>query len=372
MKLRASQGLWSTAGIGVEAPLVAVVELDGAVMSWVVDDPAAVPELTFTDVGSADWLYRVVGDAGHVALVSALARPVGSDVDLDGVQANADALAGLRRLAVGHWLRRWWPTSVRDGMVALDRTLLDAEVALLTQKAQDYLSAEMVDSEVGDLLAPLAHGLAAHLRDGDPRVVELVTAAVDVAADVGVDGDGWDELYTARDEGAALRGAEELTRDDFALAASGSAPRGGGSIATGTATVTWGGVPPRIFDAAERTVSWSIEQSGVDAIAVIRVLLAGGESPAGIAVGLRAGSVSASGVLDTGGAAALALSDDGNALTETVAWGHDWSTTTVTIGADVDELAETRDRVRAFARSRLTAPADDAFLAEILAAESDY
>jgi hypothetical protein len=33
---------------------------------------------------------------------------------------------------------------------------------------------------------------------------------------------------------------------------------------------------------------------------------------------------------------------------------------------------QTRERVRDYARSRLRAPAADAFLAEILAAESDY
>jgi hypothetical protein len=44
----------------------------------------------------------------------------------------------------------------------------------------------------------------------------------------------------------------------------------------------------------------------------------------------------------------------------------------VTIGADVVESAETRERVREFARTRLREPGDDAFLAEILAVESDY
>jgi len=38
----------------------------------------------------------------------------------------------------------------------------------------------------------------------------------------------------------------------------------------------------------------------------------------------------------------------------------------------VDESTQTRDRVRAFARDRLAVPEADAFLAEILAAESDY
>ncbi len=41
-------------------------------------------------------------------------------------------------------------------------------------------------------------------------------------------------------------------------------------------------------------------------------------------------------------------------------------------GADVDESPQTRQRVRDFARTRLSTLAGDALLAEILAAESDY
>jgi hypothetical protein len=35
-------------------------------------------------------------------------------------------------------------------------------------------------------------------------------------------------------------------------------------------------------------------------------------------------------------------------------------------------LPQTRERIRDFARARLREPAGDAFLAEVLAAESDY
>jgi hypothetical protein len=62
-------------------------------------------------------------------------------------------------------------------------------------------------------------------------------------------------------------------------------------------------------------------------------------------------------------------------LTESAAWAHDWRPTTLTIGADPEgspESPATRDRIRAFARARLDRPAGDAFLAEILAGESDY
>ena len=59
-------------------------------------------------------------------------------------------------------------------------------------------------------------------------------------------------------------------------------------------------------------------------------------------------------------------------ISESAAWGHDWRTTTLTIGADAEESAQTRDRIRDFARSRLASPRPTLILAEILAAESDY
>jgi hypothetical protein len=40
--------------------------------------------------------------------------------------------------------------------------------------------------------------------------------------------------------------------------------------------------------------------------------------------------------------------------------------------AEVEESRHTRDRLRRFARDRLQNPPDDAFLAELVAAESDY
>ena len=78
-------------------------------------------------------------------------------------------------------------------------------------------------------------------------------------------------------------------------------------------------------------------------------------------------------MLGADGRAAFPVVDfEQRAVSETAAWGHDWRTTTLTIGADAAETAQTRDRIRDFARSRLASPAADAYLAEILAAESDY
>ncbi|MGK2883078.1 MAG: hypothetical protein ACSLE6_20625 [Mycobacterium sp.] len=374
MKLEAVAGLWTTGRLAAAAPLLAALELEGAVLSWAIDQPSTAPDLTFTDVRRADWLYRLVGDNGHVAVLSAVAAEhpsTGAAFDLVGVQMIAGSLEPLHRLAVGHWLRRWWPASTRDGIATLDRALLDAEVALLTVDAQGFLSDELVDAEVAELLGPQASALLDHLHQGDPRAVGLVSAAVDVADDCGVAGPGWEDVYAARDQDIAVA-AQQLVRDDFALAAGRAGVRTVVPIAAGTATVAWCAVPPHIFDAADNTVSWTVEQSGGDAIAVVSAALLGSGSPAGVEVRFTAGRIAGAGVFDARGAVVLSLSDGDSPLTEAALWGRDWSTAAVTIGAAAQDSPESRQRVRALARRRLATPGADAFLAEILAAEADY
>ncbi|HEX2285902.1 MAG TPA: hypothetical protein VHI10_13940, partial [Mycobacterium sp.] len=128
-----------------------------------------------------------------------------------------------------------------------------------------------------------------------------------------------------------------------------------------------------IFDAAEDTVEWRVEAAGSAINCIVRVELSGAGSPAGITVRLQSGAIVGSGELDAEGSATFPVQDaQGELVMQTAAWDHDWRPTAVTIGADVDESRQTRERIRAFARSRLDRPASDAFLAEILAAESDY
>lgn len=117
----------------------------------------------------------------------------------------------------------------------------------------------------------------------------------------------------------------------------------------------------------------SVEVDGDRIRGAIGAELAGLASPHGISVRLQSGSVGGVGVLGADGRASLPIVDaEGTPIPEAVAWNHDWRSTTVVVGADVDESVQTRDRVRAYARSRLRHPGADAFLAEILAAESDY
>jgi hypothetical protein len=371
MRLVADSGLWSTGPMVAPAPAVAVLELSGAVVAWTVDDPSAGARITFTDVLAAEWLWRVVGEAGHVAVLAALADrtpEAGQIVDVAGVEPLPDALGPLRRLAVGHWLRRWWPASSRDGIVALDSAVLDGEIALLTAAAQDYFDDETVDSDVAELLTRHPGSLVASAHGGDPRVAQLVDACSVLAEEIGVD--GWSDLVVPQSD-------SERRRDDYALAAGrGSVQTGALAIASGVGSVNWTAVPPGLFDSADQTVDWVIEMAGPAAVAAVRVATAA--PVAGISVRLRSGAFTGAGVLDANGLATLRLVDsDQQPVTETQAWDHDWPATVVTIGADTadsdsDDAARVRERIRAFARARLVGPGPDAYLAEILAAESDY
>jgi hypothetical protein len=208
MKLVADSGLWSTGPPVAATPLAAVLEVSGAVLAWGIEDEADAAVITFTDLARADWLWRVLGESGHRAVASAVSgrQPDGVQaIELAGVGLQPGSVDQLRRLAFGHWLRRWWPASHRDGIAALDPALLDAELALLTAAAHDFFADETFDSDVAGLLAPHAAALSGHVRVGDPRVVELVRAANELTDDVGID--------LAEPAPATMR------RSDYALAA---------------------------------------------------------------------------------------------------------------------------------------------------------
>lgn len=374
MRLVVDEGLWSTGPAPAPVPLAAVVEVDGAVLSWTVDEsPDSPPQITLTDPARADWLWRIVGEAGHSVIAAATqSAPTGhtADVELDGLQVLPGSVDRLRRLALGHWLRRFWPASVPDAIAGLDAAVLDAEIAVVTAEADDFFGDATLDSDIAALLAPHAAALRRHVASGDPRVVELVRRCVDLVDDLGIEAPGWLEVADALDELGAIPAG---TRDDYALAAG----RGTGSepatvIARGVASMAWTAVPGSVFDAAEDTVEWIIASDDGHAVATITTQTLGSGSPAGIPVSLRCNMFQASGVLDDDGRASLEIvGDDDEPVTPARAWDTDWSATSVTVGVAVDEPAQVRDRIRRFARQRL-APQPDAFLAEILAAESDY
>jgi hypothetical protein len=144
-------------------------------------------------------------------------------------------------------------------------------------------------------------------------------------------------------------------------------------IARGVASMAWAGVPGGVFDAADGTVDWTIAVQDTVPVALVRTAVVGPRSPAGIPVALRHNGFHATGTLDENGRAARPLVGEGErAATVHEAWDADWSGAAVTVGVDVEEGPQVRDRVRQCARHRLTGPQPDAYLAEILAAGSDY
>lgn len=376
MRLVTESGLWSTGPVTAASPLVAVLEVSGAVLSWSIDEPTDAVQITFTDLSRADWLWRVIGEAGHVWVVSAVQTAAGQphSIDLTGVDIVPGSIAPLRRLAVGHWLRRWWPASQRDGIAALDGALLDVEVALLTVGMQGFFTDDTLDSDVTGLLAPHAAALTAHAHTDDPRIRHLVRAGAELADEIGVDSVGWPELAAALEDPSAALSMATGRQDDYALAAGvDGSPRSSTAIARGVASINWGAVPPGIFDAAEDTVDWSVEAAGPAVVAVVRTAVIGPRPATGVSVQVRSGDVGGAGTLQADGRATLPMVDAQQLpITEPAAWNHDWPATSVVIGADLAESRQTRDRIRSWVRARLEQSPDDAFLAEILAAESAY
>jgi hypothetical protein len=360
VKLVADADAWVIGPTVSDVPAVALLEVSGAVLEWTVDDPnrAAATRMTVLDITAADWLWRVVGPDGHAAIVAG--------VELADVDYRPEVLEPLRRIAIGYWLRRWWPQSSRDGIVPLDGALLDGELALLVNAAQEFFTEDTFDSDVDGLLAPHQRALLELEQDGDPRVVDVVRRCADVADETGA----WSTDLAVSPAGR---------RDDYALAAGRDADRDPGSIAGGVESVDWVAVPAGTFDAAEHTIDWSIHSAGSAVFATVHVAMIRGASARGIGVRLQSGALHGAGVLDANGTAALALvGEEGRELTEIRAWDHDWSNTSVVVGADghrtVDPVAAAalRQRIRDFARARLAVPGPDAFLTEIVAAESDY
>lgn len=368
MNLHMDSGLW-TFGSGVPAgPAAAVVEVAGAVLAWRVDAASGPADVTiaFTELDEAEWLWRVVGESGHLALLAAVhtSSSTATVLEVPGAQLSGEVLAPLRRIAIGHWLRRWWPASARDGIAALDAAVLDAEVALLTTGAEEFFTDDTFDSDVTSLLAPHRAALASLVREGDPRVGELATASLELADELGV---------APAPASTVTREFAPGRRDDYALAAGADAGRVGDAIASGVGSVDWTAVPPGLFDAADDTIQWTIESTATSPTASVRVATTAAVT--GIRVRLRSGAIGADGALGADGRATLPLNAEGRPITEDLAWRHDWTATSVAVGADVaadDDAATIRERVRGIARTRLSRPGADAYLAEILASESDY
>lgn len=272
----------------------------------------SLPHLTVHDPAEADWLHLLIGEAAHVALLR------GKD---HAPAWNRPLAAQLRHLAFGHWLRAWWPASVLDGVPPLDRVLLDAELALLTDDL-DEIIAFSPDGEIPldeETLRTLAHPLAARAR-------ELL--------------------------GLEAPAPAEPTREDYALVAGDRPTPGPASVLSGTSPHAWSAVPAGRVDAAEHAVAWVLEVTDRPELSVAVQLLPGAQV-AGIAVRATAGPAHAAGVLDAAGTAQLSLP-----LEPAAAWALTAADVDVRIGVEVAEDGEERASVRALIAQRRTETPD--------------
>ncbi|MFD0306153.1 hypothetical protein [Streptomyces sp. NPDC127119] len=275
----------------------AVLDVAGAVLTWPVLGPTALPAAEIHHPGRAQqWLWAVYGERTAAAVHALAAEPPGASADVMPPESprpperpeSQTALAGYAaRLALGHWAARWWPASYTDGIPALEPDLLGLELAALTHRCQQLFDdpedqpdgdpAELVETHRA-ALDPLIRWwqTARETASGPVRQLDGVVRLIDDAADcAGLEGDALHRLRSAldaavpHDTGGAhgLRTPLDLgslfTRSgDYALAAGERLGAGGRVIARGSGTNDWRRYPPGFVDSAESAVSWTVSAVG--------------------------------------------------------------------------------------------------------------
>ncbi|MDQ1034477.1 hypothetical protein QFZ75_000893 [Streptomyces sp. V3I8] len=250
----------------------AVLEVAGAVLTWPVLGPAGFPAAEIHDVGQAQqWLWAVYGEPVATAVDAvASGAPAAEPTLPERPSSLAEAAA---RLALGHWVARWWPTSHLDGIPAPEPDLLGLELAALTYECQQLLdeSGELEGSELlQEHLVALGPLIRWRQSAAPPRRLDRVLRLIDDAADnAGLDGEALRRLRSAleRDDHEPTATPLDLAdifvrRQEFALAAGSPRTATRRVIARGSGTNDWCRCPPGFVDAAEDAVSWSVYALG--------------------------------------------------------------------------------------------------------------
>ncbi|MGW6697575.1 hypothetical protein [Nocardia sp. NPDC055049] len=218
---------------------VLVLEVVGGHLSWSLFDDESVPAAVLDDVDAAqDWVWAVYGE--EVASALADNRPAA----LTAAPARRAPAAALRRLAYAHWASRWWPASTIDGIPALDPRLLVEEIGMLTAQCE-----MAVDGDDGE------HGTERDAGSGNR-------------------GSGTQEDFGLSDSTDERRPLGESTgsrgrAQDYALAAGGADSSDGLIVARGSGGWDWRRCPPGILDAGEHAVSWQVSRAaGVSTVRV--------------------------------------------------------------------------------------------------------
>ncbi len=324
---------------------VLVLEVVGGHLSWGLLGGELVPAAVLDDVDAAqDWVWAVFGE--QVALAVAESYPQA----LTASPARLELVTALRRLAYGLWVNRWWPASTIDGIPALDPHLLLEEIEALAQECEMALDPAALDAE-------LSNSAEGWNGDGEAGLIHV---------------------------GGESRGRAE----DYALAAGGADPADGLIVARGIGGWDWRRCPPGMLDAGENSVSWQVARTGGVSTVRISVVAAPdcrdavpehlrpfarvGAQPPGQPTGHDR-----TGLVSTGVEIPLYLRGDAWTGSAQLA-GQPETPLDVTVfvpgvgPADLVDESATRDRIRRFARLRLSSPSDDPPLAaESAAASSD-
>ena len=293
-------------------PMTLAVEATGAVLQWPLGAaPGSAPTITFLDVGEADWLWRFVGEDTHTRILLAASSTTPIDID---PEFTTELRFDLHRLGHALWARAWWPASRIDGIPGLPEPLLAEDISALC-----------------DALEPILGDVPPFDREAAPTSPQ---------------------------------------HTEFALAASGGiAEEHAEPLASGTAPLSWQGVPAGVFDATERPVRWAVDAHAEVEVAV-RVALAepARRSARGIAVAAELpGLPVATGVLDERGQRLLTLP-----MAPRDAWTADWDVLDVRVGVGTPEPPSMREAIRAHARSRLATEDALSLAAEDFVRQLDY
>ncbi|WP_134325204.1 hypothetical protein [Cumulibacter soli] len=292
MRLHLSNGIWTNATDSVAAALTMVIEVDGGLIEWTVDEPDSA-RVALLQFDSADWLWQAVGADDYARLLAHPPSPI-------EVEWDSSVIAPLRDLALGHWMRRWWPASARDAIERLDTAVLDAELVVRTAACERFFDTAEFDAELVTLLGSVIaqQRRLDEVAGGDDRVARLLAQCRELADEFGV---------------SSTSEAYQHYQPEFALAAGNDRPRlPRGPIASGTSSLSWSAVPPDVFDAAEDTVAWSVhgdidpEGNPLDVSIVARIAAALAHAPdrdlaEGVAVSFRSGDLIGAGALDRRG-----------------------------------------------------------------------
>ncbi|MFJ2666144.1 hypothetical protein ACIO14_17520 [Nocardia fluminea] len=337
---------------------VLILEVVGGHLSWSLFDEDSVPAAVLDDVEAAqDWVWAVYGE--EVAAAVADDRPG----PLTAVPARPASAAALRRLAYAHWASRWWPASTLDGIPALDPRLLVEEIETLSEQCE-----MLVDGEIDELSREL---------DADASLGTADTSdGGGTAPGMGGSSSEGDSAPIGRTLGRA---------EDYALAAGGADTSDGLIVARGSGGWNWRRCPPGILDAGENAVSWQVTRAA--GVSTVRVSVVASPDCRGIVpehlrphAWVRPADAPPARTLSPDAEFTTPLHRQGDAWTGSVRIpGTPESSPEITIfvpgvgPADPPEDESTaRNRIRRFARARLTeSTGDQRLTAETAAAETD-